>query len=122
MEAAPRSQFYHYPANSYYPGATANSYYSPSFHQYPNYYANPYANHQRGPARPSLFNGFNTFNGFQDFQLPPNPLRFIYNQVKMNEILKNWDFSTISFIDLNDMSSIIKAFVISWLNNSQLIW
>merc|ERR1712127_27904 len=80
MEAAPRSQFYHYPANSYYPGATANSYYSPSFHQYPNYYANPYANHQRGPARPSLFNGFNTFNGFQDFQLPPNPLRFIYNQ------------------------------------------
>jgi len=70
-EAAPRSQFYHYPQNEYYP-----SYYSSG---YPNYYGNYYGNiyTQRGPARPSLFNGF---SGFHDFQLPPNPFRYIYQQ------------------------------------------
>jgi len=71
MDAAPRSQYYHYPAAGYYAGVAP-----PNYYYHPSYLNNPY--HQRGPARPSLFNGF---NGFHDFQLPPNPFRFIYEQV-----------------------------------------
>jgi len=70
MDAAPRSQYYHYPAAGYYAGVAP-----PNYYYHPSYLNNPY--HQRGPARPSLFNGF---NGFHDFQLPPNPFRFIYEQ------------------------------------------